>query len=108
MASLFFDFLCSLLKGKESVQDTVETYDSLSAKSEVIQNEILETESELKAAQDRAKSAKKEASEKEMDGEDEDLDAYMDKLKKGTSYVLKNKTLWTFLAGLALLGLKNC
>ena len=93
MASLFFDFLCSLLKGKESVQDTVETYDSLSAKSEVIQNEILETESELKAAQDRAKSAKKEASEKEMDGEDEDLDAYMDKLKKGTSYVLKNKTL---------------
>ena len=71
--------------GKSEVGvNNVETYASLLAKNEVVQNDILEVDSQLRAAQDLAKQEKL-AKKAEDEDAGEDLDAYMDKLKKGSA-----------------------
>ena len=82
-------FLLLFRAGKETAaKPQVETYESLLSKKEVVENEVVEIGAELKSLTDLAKEEKKKiAQEKELDkaDEEEDLDAYMDKLKKGTS-----------------------
>lgn len=70
--------------GKTESKESVETYESLLAKNEVVQNEMIEAGSELKSLQDLAKQEKRDKEEQDQGADDEDLDAYMNKLKQSS------------------------